>query len=168
MPVIIGIDPGKNGAIAAYDSATGAIGATWAMPQITVSRGKKRRDEVDWAAYAELLWQIKLNYAPSLLVVEQVHSMPRQGIASAFTFGDTYGGQRQLAIHILGCRIELVAPHTWKSAMRIGTALDDIYRAACNRWPGWAWKTPRGRICHDLCEAALLAAYGHRLLEAGK
>ena len=78
---IIGVDPGQKGGIA-----------------IIPLRGPKSHTEahamplgadksIDWRAFADILrpWD-------ALVYVEQVHSMPKQGVASTFKFGRNYGG----------------------------------------------------------------------------
>jgi len=166
---IVGLDPGKHGAIALYGTLSREIHGIWPVPTLTVTKKQKPSTDVDWEAYCGVLREIRLA-GPSLAVVELVHAMPGQGVSTMFSFGDNYGGQRQLLRYILGCRVERVAPHIWKRAMKIGADKDDAYREAQNRWPALAlsWKTPRGRVLDGNCEAALLAAYGHQLLEAGK
>ena len=55
----------------------------------------------------------KVGGSAATCVVETVHSMPRQGVASAFTFGATFGSilsiiqARQLPLH-------LISPSRWK------------------------------------------------------
>ena len=169
MTFIVGLDPGKNGALALYSTMGREIHGVWPIPTLTVTKKQKSSTDIDWEAYCKALQGIRLT-GPSLAVVELVHAMPGQGVSTMFSFGDNYGGQRQLLRYILGCRVERVAPHIWKRAMKIGADKDDAYREAQNRWPALAlsWKTPRGRVLDGNCEAALLAAYGHQLLEAGK
>ena len=170
MTLIVGIDPGLHGAVALYGTDARDVLDVWDMPTLKLGKGSGNKTVLDEPAYRSLMGSLALT-RPSLVIIEEVSASPQQGVVSAFTFGETYGLQRGLT-HLLGanCRLERVRPSTWKKAMKVGKEADDILRAATERWPsrGDMWKTSRGRICHDRCEAALLAAYGHQLLGAGK
>ena len=181
MSLIVGIDPGLNGAIALYSTVTRKIILVWEMPTLTLSKTKVRnsgkKTEIDWVAYCGILREIKTTY-PQLLVIERVHAMPArridgkatQGISSTFKFGETYGGQRELARHILGCRTEPAEPAAWKRKMKVGTENGDIYRRAASMFPEAErfFRGPRGGIKDGNCEASLLAAYGHTILDADR
>ena len=173
MSLIAGIDPGLHGALALYSAVTRKIILVWEMPTLilgkTKARGSSKKMEIDWVAYSKILAEVRTTY-PALLVVERVHSMPQQGISTAFKFGDTFGGQRELARHILGCRLEMAEPAVWKRSMRVGTENDNIYHRAASLFPEAErfFRGPQGGIKDGNCEAALLAAYGHKLLDADR
>jgi hypothetical protein len=180
MSLIVGMDPGLHGALALYSAVTRTIIVAWEMPTLVLSktkvRGSGKKTEIDWVAYCNILAEIRATY-PSLLVVERVHAMPAkaggkavQGISSTFKFGETFGGQRELARHILGCRIEMAEPAVWKRAMKVGTTDDDIYRRAASIFPEAEryFRGPRGGVKDGICEASLIAGYGHKLLDADR
>lgn len=106
MPAVIAIDPGLTGAIVLLDGADLLVQD---MP--TESRGKK--SAVDLKA----LWAAVENWAPCYRdrvgVIENVGSMPRQGIASACNFGKTIGAC-EMALVAAGCEMVRVTPRTWK------------------------------------------------------
>lgn len=95
----IGIDPGAGGGIAVVNNAGRA--EAWKMPAT-------ERDVYD------LLAGIPDSYA----VIEHVHSMPQQGVASSFKFGASYGFVRGC---LIGCGIpfEQVGPRSWMKALGI-------------------------------------------------
>ena len=78
--ISIGIDVGKSGGIAVIDSiATKNAPITTAKCPETVKDMSKL---IDWA---------KWDCRQTMCVIEKVHSMPKQGVKSMFTFGKNYG-----------------------------------------------------------------------------
>jgi crossover junction endodeoxyribonuclease RuvC len=92
----IGIDPGKNGAIAFI--ADGAM--------IVHSMPKTPRD----------MWVLLSPFEGSRCVLEKVASMPGQGVKSMFTFGRYYGMAEGI-VAAAGLRTELVKPERWQTAL---------------------------------------------------
>lgn len=174
--IVVGVDPGLHGAVAVLSFIQGVppyILDIIDMPTLAITKGAKNSTSIDWPEYVNILEGIRL-FGPKLLVFEKVGAMMKQGVkqgtVSAFTFGATAGGQQQLARYILGCRIELAVPLTWKRTMKVGTADGDILMRTQNYFPGEdnRWKTLRGRLLDGRCEAALLAAYGQYLMDVKK
>lgn len=147
--MIFAIDPGATGAIA-YLTDLGALIGVDDMPTI------------DKMVSATLLASsISARYefypGPHVAVVEQVASMPRQGVSTTFKFGTSYG----IALGVvgaLGLRLELVTPAKWKRDMRLSSDKDEARRRAIERWPEraelFARKKDDGRA-----EACLLAEW---------
>ena len=104
--VFIGIDPGLDGAMAKHD---GQHAHYYIMPTIKVG-GKREIDLI-----AVLHWFESLD-ADCFVAIEKVHSMPKQGVASSFTFGKGYGSLIGILVARAIPYIE-VAPQTWKKAM---------------------------------------------------
>ena len=77
--ISIGIDPGVNGGIAIIDSTPQISGIEALSCPATV---KDMADIIDWHK-----WECIKTFA----VIEKVHSMPKQGVRSVFTFGKNYG-----------------------------------------------------------------------------
>lgn len=150
--MIAAIDPGQKGGIA-YIAPTGKAEGR-PMPLA----GK----EIDGHELASQLREL----APSLVIIEKVHSMPKQGVASTFKFGMGYG----LVIGIcdaLSLPYRLVTPQTWKKAVLSGTAKDKD--AAINfvrrAYPGVDLAPGRLRVPHDgIADAVCLAEYGRQLM----
>jgi len=138
---IVGVDPGLNGALAVLGS-DGEQAGFCAMP---ITGGK--RPEIDGAAIATWLW----HFDPiNLIVVEQVHSMPKQGVASTFRFGMGYG----TILGIVAANkwpLERVEPRRWKDRILAGTAKD---KAAALAW------THRRFPLADLTQYNKLIKYG--------
>lgn len=65
--------------------------------------------EVGIRGYAEALHKHK----PDIVVVERVHSMPGQGVASMFSFGQRFGELIGMLI-TLNMEYELVQPRKWQ------------------------------------------------------
>jgi crossover junction endodeoxyribonuclease RuvC len=105
--IYIGIDPGKSGGICWYAPYSGGICKFYKMP-----------DTVH--GIVKLLREIMLDRSDSefKVVLEKVHSMPGQGVASTFTFGQGFG-QLQGVIAALGLQCIEVIPNKWMKC--IGT-----------------------------------------------
>jgi crossover junction endodeoxyribonuclease RuvC len=151
--IIAGIDPGLDGAIAVIGDA-GEVTVD-DMPVLTLARGGKTKREIDVHALASILSQ-HIDHA----VVEQVNSMPKQGVSSVFAFGKSYG----IVIGVLGALrvpMTLVVPRVWKSAMRAPSVKDGARARASQLLPKsthlWMRKRDDGRA-----EACLLALFGLR------
>ncbi len=74
--------------------------------------------EIDCKAIAQMLAKVK----PDIVVIEKVHSMPKQGVASMFKFGTNYGLLRGI-VEGMGIPCVLVTPQTWKKVLN-GTKKD--------------------------------------------
>lgn len=101
---VIGIDVGAKGAIAIIDNNYVDVFDT---PIMKID-GKT---VVDAKKYADL---IRTLLKPNTKVlIEQVHSMPKQGVASTFAFGKSFG----ITIGIcaaLNAEYEFITPQKWK------------------------------------------------------
>jgi len=117
--IIVAIDPGLSGAIALLHG--GKYKGVWSMPTEAAKKGKRINcDELFFVAeHIRTLRKQLQKSCPLLVVLELVGSMPKQGIASAFKFGDCFGTARYFA-HSLGHdEIEYVAPSLWKGDMKL-------------------------------------------------
>lgn len=95
----------------------------------------------------------------SLVVVEAVHAMPRQGVSSSFKFGMAYGGALALA-ECLGTRY-LAVPRVWKRDMGLDASKEASLTMARELWP----KAPLHRRKDDgRAEALLMAEWKRRML----
>lgn len=155
MNCYLGIDPGLSGAIALFDPVANDLDV-WDMPthQVTVN-GKKKR-QLDLYQLGMLIDNIKPNI--KLAVIEAVSSMPKQGVASVFSFGFSAGAaQAVVAANLIP--MVLVPPSVWKRRYGLSSDKDASRQRAsqllpkhCSRWP---------LVKHDgRAEAALLAHYG--------
>ena len=151
--VICGIDPGVTGAVAFLRDDTPTL---YPMPVLKINATKR---EIDMPSLAALLSA----HQPSFVVLERVHSMPAQGIASAFSFGRTVGRIEGICA---AYSVELVTPQEWKRVILNGTDRSkEAAVAFCRRrWPDVSL-TPNGctKPHHGLAEALCICEFGRRL-----
>ncbi len=154
---ILGVDPGLSGAMAMLN--TGAVDV-FDIPTTTRTVNKKEKRQID--PYQLSAWLEIQRPLIKFAVIEQVGTMPGQGVTSAFNFGFTTG-----AIHgiIAACGIEIrtVSPQVWKRKYGLlGQNKDASRGEASRRFPQfthlWQLKKHDGRA-----EAALLALYGSEM-----
>lgn len=155
-PVIIGIDPGQAGAIAALDAATGTL--VWLEDMPTLDR------RVQAPLLADLL-------AGEVIVaawIEQVGGWAGQAAGGAFRFGHATG----TVVGVLGALrapLHEVTPANWKKAAKVGKDKGSSRRAAIDLWP--AHSASFARVRDDgRAEAALIGRHGwlqHRTEVAG-
>jgi crossover junction endodeoxyribonuclease RuvC len=118
-----GVDPGKTGALGIINEEGSFI------------------EVIDWSEPPEL-WSnlIKLPYwkDTKLVVLEKVHSMPRQGVSSSFKFGTNFG-QWQMALAALGVPHVLITPQRWRkvldSSVPAKPEKEDLRQFALRRFP---------------------------------
>jgi Holliday junction resolvasome RuvABC endonuclease subunit len=149
----MGVDPGKAGAVAVLDR-WGEIIELWDMPTIDGAVSPVLLAELlDTAAVAA-----RLDGGSELIAaVEQVHSMPKQGVASSFDFGKSYG----IVLGVLAAveaRVVHATPSRWKKAMRLSADKEQCRRRAIERWPRQAEMFKRKKDA-DRAEACLLALW---------
>jgi crossover junction endodeoxyribonuclease RuvC len=147
----IGIDPGLQGAIAALNP-DGEIELLADLPVITDRTLK-------WIDGNELQTLLGGLHRGATAFVERVSAMPKQGVATSFSFGVGFGsilGVLQ-ALHV---RIEFVTPAVWKKFY----GLDRDKRASLHR-ARLAFPLAELNLAkHDgRAEALLIAEYGRRL-----
>jgi len=153
----IGIDPGQTGGLACV-SSDGAL--LWAISMPAIS------GEVDAVSLANILAHIIENEAkhhPIKVAIEQVHSMPRQGVSSSFKFGKNFG----IAIGVVAALqlpLHRITPQQWKKQfVLIGKDKDASRGKATEFWPtmssNWKFKKDNG-----VSDAALIAECARRTL----
>ena len=146
----MGIDPGKGGGIAVIDADSNELVDVVSMPD-TIT---------DISDFIEKYHECNSVY------LETVHSMPKQGIASTFTFGQYYG-YVQMAVVAHKIRCIDVLPSKWQQALGIKSKKDESKTAHKNRLKGLAQKLfPKVKVTLKNADAILLAEYG-RIQEVG-
>ena len=112
MPnLIMGIDPGQSGAYCIIDKKEGWIQRLENFKVI----GEGKNKELDISDFVSTI----MLYQPSLIVIEKVHAMPKQGVSSTFKFGVNYGTLIG-AIKTLGYPMDKVTPQAWKKIVLVG------------------------------------------------
>jgi crossover junction endodeoxyribonuclease RuvC len=148
-PCILGIDPGISGGVAFYFPVAPDRVAAADMPVVAGA--------VDCATLAARIAQM----APSLAVVERVASMPKQGVASTFKFGASYGAVLGV-LAALKIQTHLVAPAAWKKHFRLDSDKEKARAMALRLFAASPEHFARKKD-HGRAEAALLAVYGASL-----
>ena len=148
------IDPGLKGALAFYDPLTGDL-EVFDMPTHSIKRNNKSKNVIDLYTLARIV-DDKANEV-KLAVVEDVYSMPGQGVSSVFSFGFS-AGCAQMVVAANFIKLRPVSPQVWKKAMRVTKDKDTAFREASRLMPQhsekWMRKRDDGRA-----EAALMAYY---------
>lgn len=114
MTVFIGIDPGMaSGAVSIIsdNNIGGTVIDCSNLELVSVKGGKGGKKEIDFKKLYDHLCPWK--YRVTTVIIEQVNSMPQQGIASAFRFGGGYYGI-QAVCQCAGLPYILVTPAKWK------------------------------------------------------
>ena len=162
--MILGIDVGLDGGLAVLD------GANAPLPAVMPTTGTERR-QIDEAALRAWLEDVQLQARqrgqPLTAYVESVSAMPKQGVASMFSFGCGYGLVRGI---LCGLRIpyRLVKPQEWQRVVLTGLDRRDpkaaAYLFASRAWPSVDFRaTARCRVPHQgLVDALCVAEFGRR------
>lgn len=137
MKIFFGIDPGKLGGIAIINER----GEAWAhkMPETCADLSELIISETaDNEAFA---------------IMERVHSMPNQGVASCFTFGQGYG-QLEMALVCCGVPHEKITPQKWQKALGCMTGGDkNVSKRKAQEL------FPKIKCTHSISDALLIAHY---------
>lgn len=150
---IIGVDPGATGAFAILDLDSRHL-VVIDMPTTKVKRGPRTVNQVDAVRLAHLL---RPHADGAHAIVEKVHSMPGQGVASTFSFGRA-AGIIEGVLAALDIPFSLVPPATWTKKMRLFGGKDGSRTRAIELFPDqahlFARKKDDGRA-----DATLIACY---------
>ena len=112
MSNILGLDPGKKGAITFIDPIDHVF---WVhdMPIKAIGQSE-RRWELDYHQFSNIMDR----YDPLFGAVEDVWSMTGDGNVGAFSFGAVTGAVMGI-LHYYGTRVTRVRPALWKANMRV-------------------------------------------------
>ena len=151
MTTILGIDPGLAGAAAITDE--GGVVDVIDLP--TVGEVKDRSIDVLWLS--GWIKRRRIDFA----VIENVWSMPREGVSSAFRFGRGCGEIRATVI-LCGLPIRYVVPGMWKRAHGLLKSWDEQSRLrAMELLPSAHQWLARKKDHHRAC-ALLIAEWARR------
>jgi hypothetical protein len=162
MKAVIGIDPGKQGAIVLL----GIPGSAGAIVSDTPVIPAKKGVTYDEPAMVAILKMFDADYPGSLVCIEKVHAMPKQGVTSMFSMGEGYGLWRGMVV-ALGMRLLLVTPQAWMKEVLAGYGTKDknaSYTVASRLFPMAPLKGPKGGIKDGRADALCIAEYGRRQL----
>ena len=140
MRTLVAIDPGQNGGIAMiyvdkdYSVNNNAIeGIHWKQYVSAINMPDTVKDIIDILTNAKR-FNIPGDY---IIYLEEVHSMPGQGVASSFKFGRGFGNLEAIAI-CLGYRLIYVRPQVWQKALGLLTKKDETKTEHKNRIKAFA------------------------------
>jgi crossover junction endodeoxyribonuclease RuvC len=155
---ILGIDVGLDGAFAFYRDGR------WTLVDMpTVGDGKKQQRRVINCPAVDALLR---EHAPiEHAYIEHASSMPKQGVASMFSFGRTFGAL-EMALVANGIPYTIVTAQAWKKLAGIPTGADkeSSRRRALQLFQDQATALAR-RKDHARADALLLAHFGPKLHE---
>lgn len=147
MNYFIGIDPGQTGAVALLSDSC--------VVQF------KDYDE-PLAVLMEMLSWVQ-TYRVKIIALEEVHSMPKQGVASTFKFGGNFGwykGALDMISLFLGIPWCLVRPQEWQRGVCSGKGADaDSLTVARRMYPDADLSLKKH---HGRADALLIAAWAKK------
>jgi crossover junction endodeoxyribonuclease RuvC len=151
-PIFLGIDPGKKGALALFDPADNSLNI---MDMPTLPKRTKKGEDTNYALLGEIL-------EPPLGVLvhcmlENVWSMPREGVSSAFAFG-LNNGALMMGLSVHKIPFQLVTAAKWKKHYGLSSDKGTSRAMATQRFPENAKEFSRVKD-DGRAEAALLALY---------
>lgn len=150
--LVIGIDPGNNGAVAMYNGEE-----LWIVDMISI-KAKARGREVVWPQVIESLAIEGFGLADHCFI-EKVGAMPGQGVSSMFKFGYAAGVILGWALSNF-LPVTLVTPQEWKKYHKlIGTGKGSSRSKASYLFPSYCDLFKRVKD-DGRAEAALIAYYG--------
>lgn len=156
--MIIGIDPGKSGGLAAVEKGGRFIGG---IRTPILKQGN--RDIVNTLALDEWLQDVRDRGSPiNTYVIEKVGAMPGQGVTSMFNFGRHTGAVEGWALRF-GPPVYWVTPQKWKKFFSLSKdkqASLDAARLEFGVNKIWDVKANDG-----IAEAALMALFFQRKMD---
>lgn len=160
--MIIGVDPGLSGSLAVYDPDSMEI-ALINMPIIWIemkTKGKngkfKRRRKVNYTVLANFFKAAALKGIDEVWI-EKVGGMPRDGVVSAFSFGESVGAVK-MATAMVRLPCYEVTPQAWKKNMGlIGKDKEASVKLASDLFGKDLFPLVKD---HNKADAALIACYG--------
>lgn len=152
IDLYLGIDPGKSGAVALINT----------KPLI-----KELHDcPPNEVLMAQLIKNICKKYPAEEYnifgAIERVHSMPKQGVSSSFTFGKNYGNWT-MALAYAEIPYLLPTPQTWqKGFFQKADGKKASFNTASRMFPTAELQGPKGGTKDGRCDALLIADWRRR------
>lgn len=162
-PLIIGIDPGINGAIAVVDIEQMRCVAVEDLPAFKKASAYRKSGEMSHLDVHKLAMIVDSYVKHTCMaIIEEPGAMPRQGLSSTYRFGHACGQcHGVLAANYL--TTIPVKPNVWKPALGLSgdkSTSVDLARETFIGSKNWF----RFKKHHDRAEAALLVLYATRYL----
>ena len=121
--IIIGIDPGINGAISIIENKK--IIEVYDTP--TMIDGKKNKRQINGAQVTNIFKERLNGEKEVVVVVEHVNAMPGQGVTGMFSFGQSFGVIKGVCA-ALKLPVILVRPVKWKKHFNLLNSEKDASR----------------------------------------
>lgn len=155
--VLLGIDPGVSGAVAAIGPAGACVAD---MPTLsTPSTGRTQR-KIDPRGLADLLRRMVPADQTCLVVLEDVHAMPGGKSGSAANTSLMHSkGVIEGVLGVMRLDMQLVSSQRWKGLYGLKSDKTASLDTACRLYPSMAGHLKR-QLDHNRAEALLLAHYG--------
>jgi len=154
---VIGIDPGKNGGIVSLTN--GKITTIDAMPSSI---------EALWDHFEFLGFPNMIRKESTYVFLEQVHSMPTDGVRSAFTFGHHNGVLDAILVR-MGCVLTTVLPAKWMAYFNLKRNKEETkyeYKKQIVEYAKLTTKVDnRKDITLKTADAYLIALYGYNQIK---
>ena len=154
--LIIGIDPGINGAICLFKD--GKIVDVFEMPKMAV--GKKNKSQVNASQiFNEIQKAIEGEDKTKVIaVIEQVSAMPGQGVTSMFNFGQSFGVLKGICA-AMQLPVYFVRPAKWKKYFNLINSEKDASRTrAIEIFPYFSSKLSKKKDSNK-ADAILIASF---------
>lgn len=147
----IGIDPGASGGIAVI------------TPSKTVVVAMPPTERDIWVFISKIVYR---SDGECVAVIENVHSMPGQGVSSSFKFGQGFGGLR-MALTAVGIPFDLVSPQKWQKTLGVvPRTRTETKTSHKNKLKAMAQRQfPQLKITLKTADALLIALYCKRTRE---
>jgi len=114
--LIIGIDPGLDGAITFMSKNMIKI---YDIPVIELVSGRKKRRDYNIPEFKSIIEKYCTNINKPIGVVEKVHAMPINGSIASFSLGRGLM-LIEATFSFLGISYEMITPNAWKKIMLVG------------------------------------------------
>lgn len=158
---ILGCDPGFSGGLSLFEN--GKCLEAFLMPIYESTNGKRNIDGTTIANYIR-------SKKVEAIIIEDVHSMPKQGISSAWQFGKGFGIILGVCM-ALNIKIIQISPMKWKKLV-LGNDYDHVEKTGAMNFCKATFPeisllaTKRCKIPHDgICDSIAIG-YSYYVLES--
>jgi crossover junction endodeoxyribonuclease RuvC len=164
--IVVGIDPGKNGAIAILPAKGFIPDGPWMMPVSTFGQ----REHVCPHGLLKIFEHLNAEYEVLNVAIENVQPWPKESALSGFSIGRGLGAMLGL-LTALRISHSIIPVREWKAEILRGTTKDKDAAIAfvSQRYPLINLTPPPKRKPHDgIADAVCLAEYSRRQVFGAK
>lgn len=161
--LIIGVDPGNDGALALYDFTNAKVLSIVDMPctERILTTGKKLR-EINGKELLKLFHKYRdyalENNADIFCHIEKVQGFSKQSAVASFNFGKSACWPEAFCV-VLGIEYRLISPQQWKKQMGLIVEEKDAARQLVLKIFPYCGKYLKRKKDVDRADAVLLAMY---------